>query len=59
LRAGRPAAHHRADVEPDDPVGRRSRENAVETTVGIVLIIIAALEIAFIVRVVQSNMVRS
>jgi hypothetical protein len=59
LRAGRPSAHHRADVEPDVPVGRRSRENAVETAVGIVLIVIAGALIAFIIMTVQSNMGRS
>ncbi len=34
------------------------RENAVETAVAIVLIIIAGLEIAFVIRVVQANMGR-
>lgn len=34
------------------------RENAVETVVGIVLIVIAALEIVFVIRLVQSNMPR-
>jgi hypothetical protein len=58
LRAGRAVAHHRADVEPDDPVGRRLRENAVEPAAGIVLMIIAAIEIAFIIRTVQANMGR-
>ena len=59
MRVARAAAHHRADVEPDDPVGRRLRENAVETAAGIVLIVIAGLEIAFIIRTVQSNMGRA
>jgi hypothetical protein len=58
LHATRRAAHHRTDAEPDIPRGRRLRENAVETGVGIVLIVISALEIVFLIRVVQSNMAR-
>jgi hypothetical protein len=34
------------------------RENAVETMVGIALIVISGLLIAFLIRVVQSNMGR-
>jgi hypothetical protein len=46
------------DAEPDIPRGRRLRENAVDTVVGIALIVISALEIVFLIRVVQSNMAR-
>jgi uncharacterized membrane protein len=59
LRARPRAAHHLASAEPDVPVRWRLRENAVETVVGIALIVIAALLIAFLIRVVQSNMGRS
>jgi uncharacterized membrane protein len=39
----------------DDPINIGRREWSMETAVGIVLIVIAALEMVFIIRTVQSN----
>jgi hypothetical protein len=58
LRGEWPAAHHRANARPDVLAGRRLRENPVETVVAIVLIVVSALEIIFVIRIVQSNMPR-
>jgi hypothetical protein len=57
LRPSPPAAHDAAiPAQRNHDDGRR--ETLVETVIGIALIVIAALEIWFIVRTVQANMGR-
>ena len=59
LRADRAAAHDASQRSPGDSAGQVGGSIPVEMIIGIVLIVIAALEIWFIVRTVQANMGRA
>lgn len=59
LRRARGAAHDAGRRSPGHPARQVGGKSPVEMIIGIALIVIAALEIWFIIRAVQSNMGRA